>query len=272
MKSIDKKLLTQSKRLKITADKLLANSRLVKILSRFGQVTFHGGYAADLLMNGDIDIYVIGKSFNKYKILKIFNTIVKSTTFNSYWLADYKKFTHKRRDIPAAYYIGLKTRIKKDEKWKIDIWFLTKKDLKGIKYFPLDKSKITLEQKLVILRLKDWCNQYNAVKYTPKGEINVSIIPQNEVVTFCVKDTGRGLDSSVKPNLFKKFSRGEGSFRIHTEGVGLGLYVAKMIVDAHQGRIWAESPGRDKGSTFCFSIPLKHTPKGKETKVGQKVK
>lgn len=101
----------------------------------------------------------------------------------------------------------------------------------------------------------------NAIKYTTKGEIEISITPGEQELTFCVKDNGRGIDPKIKPNLFKKFSRGKGSFRVHTEGVGLGLYVAKMIIDAHSGKIWAESKGRDKGSKFCFSIPLKHTPK-----------
>lgn len=156
----DQKLLSESKRFKKAADKLLTDSGLFKILNRFGQVTFHGGYAADLLMNGDIDIYVVSTFFTKNKVLKIFNTIVKSTTFNSYWLADYKKFTHKRGIFPNAYYIGLKTRVK-EEKWKIDIWFLTGKDLKYIKYFDLDKYNITPTQRLIILKLKAWRNQHN---------------------------------------------------------------------------------------------------------------
>ena len=160
MKSIDRSLFNKSKRFKKTADKLLADSKLVKILDRFGRVSFHGGYALDLLMNGDIDIYVVGKSFTKDKVLEIFDTIVKLTTFNSYWLADYKKFTHKRGIFPSAYYIGLKTRIK-DEKWKIDIWFLTPKELKKLKRLDIDKSNITQQQKLTILEFKAWRNEHN---------------------------------------------------------------------------------------------------------------
>lgn len=154
------KFLATSKRLKRTADHILSTTKLSRILNKFGIVKFHGGYAADLLMNGDIDIYVIGKSFSKEKVLEIFNTIVRSTTFNSYWLADYKKFTHKRGIFPNAYYIGLRTRIK-NEKWKIDIWFLTKKGLKNIKYHSLEKNQISQEQKFAILKLKNWRNQYN---------------------------------------------------------------------------------------------------------------
>lgn len=160
MKKADKKLLSKSKKFEKTANRILDSSKLPKILSKFGKVSFQGGYATDLLMNGDIDIYVIDKSFSKEKVLKIFNMIVRSTTFNSYWLADYKKFTHKRGIFPNAYYIGLKTRVK-DEKWKIDIWFLTKKDVKNIKYYSLNKNQISQQQKIIILKLKEWRNKYN---------------------------------------------------------------------------------------------------------------
>lgn len=112
----------------------------------------------------------------------------------------------------------------------------------------------------------------NSIKYTSSGSIDVQVKSDKDAVTFCVRDTGKGIDSQIKNNLFKKFSRGKDSFRMHTEGVGLGLYVAKMIIDAHQGRIWADSQGADKGSMFCFSIPLDHKPKESAPKFGTKVK
>jgi len=86
------------------------------------------------------------------------------------------------------------------------------------------------------------------------------------VVTFCVKDTGKGITPELQDVLFKKFSRGKDSFRSHTEGLGLGLYVAKLMMEAHKGKIWAESDGEGKGSSFCFSIPVK----GVELKAGEK--
>lgn len=158
MKGASKKILTECKRFKKAADKILAKSELIKILNKYGEVSFQGGYAMNLMMSGDIDIYVVGKSFSKEKILKIFNQVVKSTTFNSYWLADYKEFTHKRREFPAAYYIGIKTRVGK-EKWKIDIWFLAKKDLKKIKYQSLKEKDINRQKRVIILRLKNLCNR-----------------------------------------------------------------------------------------------------------------
>jgi len=101
----------------------------------------------------------------------------------------------------------------------------------------------------------------NSLKYTKEGKIDVYITndTKENMVNFYVKDTGMGISPEIKNSLFKKFSRGKDSFRIHTEGVGLGLYVAKMLIDAHQGKIWAESDGVGKGSAFYFSIPLNRT-------------
>ncbi len=80
--------------------------------------------------------------------------------------------------------------------------------------------------------------------------------PKKTKVTFMVKDTGKGITKEDMVYLFKKFSRPKGSFQIHTEGLGLGLFVAKMLIDAHHGVIGAESTGRDKGSKFFFTIPI----------------
>jgi len=97
----------------------------------------------------------------------------------------------------------------------------------------------------------------NAIKYTKAGRIDVSVdVVDKNWVRFCVKDTGMGILPEIKPVLFQKFSRGKGSFTLHTEGLGLGLYVAKMLLDTHQGKIWADSEGAGKGSAFCFSLPV----------------
>ena len=61
--------------------------------------------------------------------------------------------------------------------------------------------------------------------------------------------------------LLQKFIRGQGSALVHTEGTGLGLYVGRMMVEAHGGVIWVESKGEGLGSTFAFVIPLPPPPK-----------
>ncbi len=96
----------------------------------------------------------------------------------------------------------------------------------------------------------------NAIKYTKKGGIDVTVSLANGKATCCVQDTGMGVKKEVKSQLFKKFSRGKGAFLVNTEGTGLGLYVAHMMIDAHQGGIWVESDGDGKGSKFCFDLPI----------------
>ncbi len=98
----------------------------------------------------------------------------------------------------------------------------------------------------------------NAIKYSNKGTVTVTLKPEPlGMVTFSVKDSGMGISKETMPQLFKKFSRGEGSFLVQPGGSGLGLYVAKMVVEGvHEGKIWAESEGVGKGSTFIFSIPI----------------
>lgn len=150
-------LLKKSSNWKKEADKILSGSELENILKKFGKVEFSGAYAADLMMSGDIDIYVINKSFTKKKVLEIFNQIVNFCLFQGYLFYDWK--SHKHPDFPSAYYIGLKTRVK-NTKWKIDIWFLTREDLQKIKYHDLENVKLNREQKLTILKFKQFRNKH----------------------------------------------------------------------------------------------------------------
>ena len=96
----------------------------------------------------------------------------------------------------------------------------------------------------------------NAIKYTDSGgEIKVSIeVKDNQLVTQ-VKDTGKGINPEVLPTLFNKFVRGATPLDQSVKGSGLGLYIAKSIVEMHHGKIWVQSQ-LGKGSTFSFSIPL----------------
>lgn len=112
----------------------------------------------------------------------------------------------------------------------------------------IDRKKI----REVVLNLID-----NSIKYTPpKGKVDIYLKIEKHDLLLAVKDTGLGLSSDTIPKLFEKFSRGEGVSAIDTEGVGLGLFVAKNIIDAHNGEIWAESEGEGKGSAFYFSLPI----------------
>ena len=80
-------------------------------------------------------------------------------------------------------------------------------------------------------------------------------------VAVSVSDEGRGLPADRMTHLFRKFSRIDGEARGRgIEGSGLGLAICKGLVEAHGGRIWAESGGADRGSRFTFTIPVAEEP------------
>jgi len=100
----------------------------------------------------------------------------------------------------------------------------------------------------------------NAIKYTPPyGEIKIQTEKTDEYVIVTVQDNGIGLSKDEKKKLFKQFGKieryGQG-WDIGIEGTGMGLYTSKKIVELHGGEIWVESEGRNKGTKFCFSLPL----------------
>ncbi|MDO8557608.1 MAG: HAMP domain-containing sensor histidine kinase [bacterium] len=96
----------------------------------------------------------------------------------------------------------------------------------------------------------------NAIKYTKKGKISVSISKKEDHVLISISDTGVGILSEDLPKLFNKFMRGEDMRRLYREGRGLGLYIARQIIKGHDGKVWAESPGLGKGSTFFIELPI----------------
>ncbi|KKW11659.1 MAG: HATPase domain-containing multisensor signal transduction histidine kinase [Parcubacteria group bacterium GW2011_GWA2_49_9] len=98
----------------------------------------------------------------------------------------------------------------------------------------------------------------NALKYTPKGSILVAVKRTGAgTVQLSVKDTGVGIKPEVLPRLFQKFSRAEDASKANILGTGLGLYVARQLIEAQKGKVWAESDGEGKGSTFFVELPTK---------------
>ncbi len=94
----------------------------------------------------------------------------------------------------------------------------------------------------------------NSIKYTPEGSISLGLVYENNKVIFSIKDTGVGVSPETKEKLFHKFNRGEAG-KMNTTGSGLGLYLAKEIIKAHHGRVWLESEGLGKGTTFLVELP-----------------
>lgn len=115
----------------------------------------------------------------------------------------------------------------------------------NLPYVQADQERI--EQVLVNLI-------HNAIKFTnPGGEIVVSAFFKNNGIVFSIHDTGVGISAEVLPRIFERFYKVD---RARSGGgTGLGLSISRHIIEAHGGRIWAESEEKH-GSTFFFSLPL----------------
>jgi signal transduction histidine kinase len=97
----------------------------------------------------------------------------------------------------------------------------------------------------------------NARKYSPGGGlIEISSKPAGCYVQVCVADSGVGIPPEALGRVFDKFFRVESMLHRDVRGVGLGLAVSREIIEAHQGRIWAESAGLGHGARVCFSLPI----------------
>ena len=111
----------------------------------------------------------------------------------------------------------------------------------------------SLRVKLVLEILVD-----NALKYNVKnGEVRIKIDPMEgkPFILISVEDTGIGISREDLARLFTKFFRSKAALKGQTSGIGLGLYLAKNIIDGHGGKIWAKS-ALGRGSIFTFSLPI----------------
>jgi signal transduction histidine kinase len=96
----------------------------------------------------------------------------------------------------------------------------------------------------------------NAIRYTPvNGTIFLSSAQDENEITLRVQDTGIGIPADELSHLFTKFYRGQKAQTTDTEGMGIGLFLSKIILKRQNGRIWAESEGIGKGATLSFSLP-----------------
>jgi len=136
----------------------------------------------------------------------------------------------------------------KDEIARKQIKFRFTKSKKPLPKVLVDSEKI----KLVIHNLID-----NAIRYTFfKGTVSISLKHKDKQIEFRIKDTGLGIPKNQQGRVFKKFFRGVNAVRLETEGSGLGLFIAKNIIEAHGGKIWFESK-ENQGATFYFTLPVK---------------
>lgn len=149
---------------------------------------------------------------------------------------------------------------KKTNEEKFDLIQLIEEIIQNYKKIKLDFVKIdkTLEisaQKRVIkqalVNLID-----NAVTYTKEnGSIKIEVKKDDKNIILSIQDSGIGIPESEKNQIFGQFFRARNSVEMKNVGTGLGLFIAKTIIDGHDGKIWFESE-QNKGTTFFVSLPI----------------
>jgi signal transduction histidine kinase len=98
----------------------------------------------------------------------------------------------------------------------------------------------------------------NSMKYTPKGSVTVVAHDdmKKKTITVSIHDTGIGMNAETVGEVFNKFVRAKNANCVNVTGTGLGLYVAKKMIDEMGGKVWAESEGEGKGSTFHLEFKV----------------
>ncbi|MDD3593330.1 MAG: hybrid sensor histidine kinase/response regulator [Candidatus Gastranaerophilales bacterium] len=126
---------------------------------------------------------------------------------------------------------------------------LEKKNLKLIKDFP-DNITVNADKQEIRRVIANFLG--NSIVHSPEdGVVTAKIQEESKYLTFSIQDTGRGIPKEDIHKIFNRFSQGTSAKR--SSGTGLGLYLSRQIIDAHNGEIWLESEV-DKGSTFYFKL------------------
>jgi len=99
----------------------------------------------------------------------------------------------------------------------------------------------------------------NAIKYTKdNGKIEIDVKKENDHLLVSIADNGIGIPKEQAKDVFARFFRAKNAIKQETDGSGLGLYIAKTIVEKNGGKIWFDS-AENKGSTFYFTVPLQES-------------
>jgi signal transduction histidine kinase len=264
IKSVIREVNQREKIERLAADLKKANSRLVELdkqKSEFVSFATHQLRAPLTAMKGYTSLILEGEyGETSPTIKKAISTIFESAKTLTNIVNDYlnisrielgsMKYTFEMidlKDMVKEVIAELKPNIDKKE---LNLSFSTHPSSPTERFMiHADKDKF----KQVVVNLID-----NSVKYTPQGSLDIHLNKdsQNRKIIFSIKDTGVGIAPEVMPKLFSKFTRAENANKQNIYGTGLGLYVAKEIVEAHKGRVWAESDGEGKGSTFYIEMEM----------------
>jgi signal transduction histidine kinase len=168
-------------------------------------------------------------------------------TILDYTRAEFGKIVVNKEELPL---VAAAKRLLEQVKMEAD-----KKNLSLKAELPAEEIKIMADKIMIDRVITNLLA--NAIKYTPdNGEIVLAVSRQAGAIQVSVKDTGRGVEKDKLPKLFEKF------YLIDTKGaraarsLGLGLYISKVFVEAHGGKMQAESAGPGQGATFTFTLPI----------------
>jgi signal transduction histidine kinase len=131
------------------------------------------------------------------------------------------------------------------------LYLTVKKPARSLPMLQGDKEYL----RQVLINLVD-----NAEKYTQQGGTTITLQQEAHSIVMEVIDTGIGITPEETEGLFEKFNRSQRARSLREEGTGLGLFIAKKIVESHQGKIEVISGGVNKGTTFKVVLPLKQQP------------
>jgi hypothetical protein len=159
-------------------------------LSKYGDVSIRGSYELDLMLDGDIDIYIVNKKINKKYVIKILNELIMDEKFNGYFFYDFYKKT--RKCFPKGYYVGLKT-VQSERRWKVDIWFMEKMDKSSDNLINSVKERLNEKNREQILKLKYYCKNNNI--NIPSHQVYLAVM-EHGIST--VKDLTKNLDKIKK--------------------------------------------------------------------------
>ncbi len=132
-------------------------------------------------------------------------------------------------------------------------FLMSEKETK-LDYHKCDSAIVYADHKMLDIALTNIFD--NAFRYSPKGEVKVSIEKEDGNVILKVKDSGIGISPEDMAHLFEKFRRGQNAKTLDPGENGTGLYTTKQIVELHKGTIKVESEGVGKGTTITITLPL----------------
>jgi signal transduction histidine kinase len=196
--------------------------------------------------------FIEGIQRNATRLQRLSNEILDVTKIESKSLKLQKELFN-LNDILSTVVYDYSTLIEDDDKQNVKLFSEPSKETLIVE---ADKERISQ----VISNLIS-----NAIKFTKEGEILVNAEKKDDrYAMVTVRDTGEGIDSEIFPKLFSKF------ITTSFQGIGLGLYISKNIIEAHGGKIWAENnnnnnkDGRGGGAAFYFTIPLSNRSEKRE--------